>query len=104
MTPDLINGLFEFIGSIALWNNVRILYKDKCVRGVHWMATGFFMTWGYWNLFYYPHLDQWWSFSGGVSIVIANTVWLIQMMIYGRGPAFPSTGKPTRDYYGGETF
>src|SRR6185436_15953847 len=24
---------------------------------------------GFWNLFYYPHLDQWLSFAGGVLIV-----------------------------------
>jgi len=87
MTPDFINGMFEFVGSIALWRNVIQLHHDKMARGVHWTATGFFMVWGYWNLFYYPHLDQWWSFTGGISIVTANTVWLIQMIYYGRGEA-----------------
>ena len=85
MNPDLINGLFELFGSVMLWKNVIQLYKDKQVRGVHWTATGFFAAWGYWNLFYYPHLDQWWSFAGGISIVIANTIWLFQMLYYGRG-------------------
>lgn len=85
--PDLINGAFEFFGGIALWRNVLQLYRDKTVRGVHWSSTGFFMLWGYWNLFYYPHLDQWWSFAGGVSIVIALTTWLVQMLYYERkGP------------------
>jgi len=83
--PDFINGGFEFLGSIVLWRNVVQLYRDKMTRGVHWSATGFFMAWGYWNLYYYPSLDQWWSFAGGVSIVIANTVWLGQMFYYGRG-------------------
>lgn len=87
MTPDVINGLFEFVGSVMLWRNVLQLHRDKMVRGVHWTATGFFMAWGYWNLFYYPHLGQWWSFWGGVSIVTANTVWLAQMLYYGRGHA-----------------
>lgn len=82
MTPDMVNGLFEFIGSIMLWKNVQTLHRDKLVRGVHWTATGFFMTWGFWNLYYYPHLDQWWSFAGGVSIVTANTVWLVQILYY----------------------
>lgn len=82
MTPDLINGLFEFVGSIMLWRNVLQLHWDKLVRGVHWSATGFFAAWGYWNLFYYPHLNQWWSFAGGMSIVLANTIWLLQMAYY----------------------
>lgn len=80
-----MNGLFEFIGSVALWANVWKLHKDKQVHGVTWYATGFFMCWSYWNLFYYPSLDQWWSFAGGVSIVVANTVWLGQMLYHGKG-------------------
>lgn len=86
MTPDVINGSYEFVGSIALWANVYRLYKDKEAKGVTFWATAFFMTWGYWNLYYYPHLDQWWSFAGGLSIVLANTVWLGQMIYYRRCP------------------
>lgn len=84
MNPDVVNGLFEFCGSLALWRNVLQLYRDKQLKGVHWAATAFFMTWGYWNLYYYPALDQWWSLYGGVSIVAANTVWLGQMAYYSR--------------------
>lgn len=82
MSPDLINGLFEFIGSIFLWLNCWRLWKDKMVRGYSALTTLFFSSWGFWNLFYYPHLDQWWSFSGGVSIVTANSVWLLMMLYY----------------------
>jgi len=81
----MVNGAFEALGSVMLWRNVAQLYKDKMVRGVHWTATGFFAAWGLWNLFYYPHLDQWWSFAGGCSIVVANTAWFGQILYYGRG-------------------
>lgn len=80
--PDLINGIFEFVGSVFLWLNVRKLYVDKMVRGYDWRTTAFFMSWGYWNLYFYPSLDQWLSFIGGCSIVLANTVWLGQMYYY----------------------
>lgn len=82
MSPDMINGAFEALGSVMLWRNVLQLHRDKQVKGVHWTANGFFAAWGYWNLFFYPHLDQWYSFTGGVSIVLANTVWLAQMIYY----------------------
>lgn len=85
MTPDAINGTFEVVGSAMIWRNVYQLWLDKLVRGVHWMPISFFMAWGYWNLYYYPHLDQWWSFWGGVSIVFANTIWFAQALYYGRG-------------------
>jgi hypothetical protein len=82
ISPDLINGLFEFGGSILLWKNVRQLNKDKEIKGVHWAPTMFFFLWGLWNLFYYPSLQQWASFMGGMSIVIANGVWVAQMLHY----------------------
>lgn len=76
MWPDLINGTFELLGAVALWQNVRALYRDRVLRGVHWTPTAFFASWGLWNLFYYPSLDQWASFAGGVAIVAVNLVWL----------------------------
>lgn len=85
MTADIINGIFEFVGSVVLWMNVRQLYRDKKYNGVTTLATGWFMAWGCWNLYYYPSLNQWASFFGGCSIVAANTIWLALMFYYGRG-------------------
>ena len=81
--PDLINGIFEFFGAPFIFLSVLRLHKDKCVRGVSWLHAGFFASWGYWNLFYYPHLDQWLSFWGGLALVMVNTVWLGQLIYYG---------------------
>lgn len=83
-TPDLMNGIFELGGAFALYQNVRTLRQDKMVRGVHWLPTGFFAAWGLWNLFYYPNLDQWFSFFGGVAIVSINLLWLGMMVYYMR--------------------
>jgi hypothetical protein len=79
---DVITGLFEFCGSIFLWRNVYQLHKDKMVRGVHWVPTGFFFLWGMWNIFFYPSLNLWFSFVGGLNIMCANGVWLGQMIYY----------------------
>lgn len=76
MWPDLINGLFEALGGLAIWANVKRIRRDKLVRGVDLRATLFFTSWGYWNLFYYPHLNQWISFAGGLMIVAGNTAWI----------------------------
>jgi len=81
---DLINSLFEFVGSVMIWTNVVALYRDKQVRGVRVGPTAFFMAWGFWHLAYYPHLGQWLSFLGGISITLANTVWAGQMLYYAR--------------------
>lgn len=84
MNPDLVNGAFELVGGFALWGNVRRIMRDKAVKGVSPLYTAFFLSWGYWNLYYYPSLDQWWSFWGGLNIVIANTTWLVLMIHYDR--------------------
>lgn len=80
--PDLINGTYEAIGGAFIALSIRKLHREKLVKGVSWIHVGFFASWGYWNLFYYPHLGQWLSFVGGVGIVTTNTIWLAQMIYY----------------------
>lgn len=82
MLPDLLNGIFEAGGSAMIWLNVRKAARDKVFKGVSIGPTAFFDAWGFWNLYYYPSLHQWMSLLGGISIVIANTVWLGQMLYY----------------------
>jgi hypothetical protein len=84
MTPDIINGAFEFGMALMLSLSVRRLYRDKRVQGVSFWAVFWPMMWGYWNLFYYPHLDQWWSFMAGIGVVSANTTWVLMAWYYGR--------------------
>jgi len=83
MLADLINGAFELFGGVMLVRNCFALHRDKMVRGVSWPVTAFFAAWGLWNLFYYPHLGQWLSFTGGLVIVSANLVW-VGMAVYYR--------------------
>lgn len=73
---DIINGLFELSGGFFLWLNVQRLYKVKCVRGVSTACFAFFAIWGFWNLYYYPCLNQTWSLIGASSCALANTVWV----------------------------
>ena len=82
ITPDMLNSIFEGGLSIFLAMSVYKLYKDKMVRGVYWPMVAFTMSWGYFNLWFYPAIDQWWSFFAGIAVVIANTAWLSQMLYY----------------------
>lgn len=83
--PDIVNGLFECLGGVLLWANVIRLHRDKRMAGVSIYPTALFMLWGFWNLFYYPSLSQWWSFIGGINVVTANAVWVAQMWRYRAG-------------------
>lgn len=76
MFVDYINGLFEFGGAIVTWINSYKIIKDKQVRGVFWPIWIFYTLWGFWNLYYYPAVNCWWSFVGGIFLVSGNTVWV----------------------------
>jgi hypothetical protein len=80
--PDAINGAFELLGSVAIFAHCAAVMKDKQVKGVSWHAVLFFTAWGYWNLYYYPHLGQWLSFTGGLFIVAGNTAWIVLILKY----------------------
>jgi uncharacterized membrane protein YfcA len=79
---DLVNGVFELLGAFVIFLNIRRLHKDKEVKGYDPKVTVFFTAWGLWNLWYYPSLDQWLSFWGGLAIVVMNSVWLCQIYYY----------------------
>ena len=72
------------LSGVLVWLNVRRLHLDKMVRGVAAAPIAVFSTWGIWNLYYYPHLEQWVSFAAGVLLAVGNTTWVIQMIHYGR--------------------
>jgi len=82
MTPDMVNGLFEVVGGVLLIQNVLAIAKDKKYRGVRILPTVFFALWGLWNLYYYPYLDQMYSFLGGLFLFGSNLVWIILMVKY----------------------
>ena len=79
---DNVNGTYEFIGGIFLLLNCIKLYRDKQIKGVTLATSIFFATWSWWNMYYYPSLNQWVSFSGGVLIAITNTAWVIMAIHY----------------------
>lgn len=82
MWQDVLNGSFEVMGAPFIMMSIISLAKAKKVRGVSWLHVGFFSAWGMWNLYYYPHLGQYWSFVGGLALVLTNFVWLGQIIYY----------------------
>lgn len=81
--PDLINGTYEAVGGFMNLLNVKTLRKDKKLAGVRILPSVFFTSWGFWNLYYYPHLGQWLSFTGGLFLFLVN-FWWIGLAIYYR--------------------
>jgi hypothetical protein len=79
---DIINGLFEVGMAIAIFFSLRRLYEDKGVKGWSVFSVIWPTSWGYWNLYYYPRLHQWFSLVGGIFVVMANTAWIIMALYY----------------------
>lgn len=90
---DIINGMFEVFASVFILNHCAVLYRHKKVRGVSIISAVFFLVWGFWNLFYYPHLGQLASFYGGVFVCLANLVWISMMVHYNAIEATKETKK-----------
>ncbi len=79
---DVINGIYELCGGFFIFLSIHRLLKDKKVKGVSILHTAYFSSWGLWNLYYYPHLEQWASFVGGIGVVSTNILWFVLMLYY----------------------
>jgi hypothetical protein len=85
VTPDQINGVYEALGGLFILLNCRKTWQAKKVAGVSLVTIVFFSSWEFWNLYYYPALDQWWSFWGGAVIAAANLLWIWLVVHYSWG-------------------
>jgi len=79
---DVLNGIFELAGGLFILLSIFKLHREKKVRGVSYIHVGYFTAWGYWNIYYYPYLDQWLSFVGCLAVVTINSFWLGQIIYY----------------------
>lgn len=95
MTTDIINAAFEFGGAIAVWSNVVKVLKDRGHAGISVWGTAFILGWGLWNTFYYPSLNQWFSFAAGCFICLANFAWLAALIYFGKIHSNEETQLPT---------
>jgi len=82
MTPDQINAAFELLASIFILNHCRVLYRDKCAKGVSILSSVFFSAWGFWNIYFYPALDQHFSMYAGLCVVVSNSFYIAMMTYY----------------------
>lgn len=84
MSLDHANALFELGGAFFVaWFSIRKLMRDREVKGVSWIHIAFFSAWGFWNLVYYPSLEQWWSFGAGLCLVVTNSIYAFLLIYYG---------------------
>jgi hypothetical protein len=73
---DLITSLFQIGAVIFLLDNIRMLLKDRQLKGVSIGMIFFFTLWGYWGIYMFHMLKQTFSMWTNVAIAVAYTVWL----------------------------
>lgn len=73
---DAINGAFELVGALFTWRNALQLWRDRVVKGVYWPMFVFFALFGAWNLWFYPAVGCWLSFTAGLVLVSGNACWV----------------------------
>jgi hypothetical protein len=83
-THDAINAVFEGGGAIFLCLNVRRLLRDRSVKGVSLLTTGWWTAWGFWNVYFYSAVNTPASFFAGIAVVVVNAVWLALAIYYAR--------------------
>jgi hypothetical protein len=81
---DQVNAVFEVAGAVATWSNVRRLISDRVAHGIDWRSFIFYSAWGAWNLYYYPSLDQPWSFVAGIALASGNVTWVLLYLYFRR--------------------
>lgn len=82
---DIINGAFEGLAAFFVLLHVLKLRRDKQVKGVSILAVFFFTAWGVWNAtVYYPGLEQWLSWAGGIAVAGMNGVYVGMLVYYSR--------------------
>ena len=81
-TNDIINASFEFFATWFVLNNCWVVIADAKVAGVSILSTAFFMSWGGWNIYYYPSLGQKFSFYCGIGVLLSNILYVCLLIYY----------------------
>jgi len=82
MWADVINSVFEFVGTGAVALSAYTCFKNKSAAGVHWFSAIFFFIWGWWNLYYYSSLDQIASLTATILMIIVQAVYMGLILKY----------------------
>ena len=95
ITPDKVNAGFEIAAALFIIYNCFILHHDKLVRGISPYSYVLFTAWSIWNMFFYPIVEQTFSFYAATLMAIAQLVYTCMLAYYtiypnGKTPVFKS--------------
>ena len=79
---DFINAVFNSVGAFFIILNAIDIHRRQTVAGHTYPSTIFFTAWSIYSVFFYAHLQQFWSFSISVVMAIANVALLMLVFKY----------------------
>lgn len=80
----MANAAFEAGAGLAVLAHCWKLHDHRKARGLSIPAVLFFTLWGGWNMYYYPHLGQFWSLAGGIFVTLANLIYIAMLVTHSR--------------------
>lgn len=92
MTPDQANAGLELAWTAVLALSIRKLYVDRKVKGISAWHIGLTLVTTWWFIFFYAHLDQWFSFAASLVYALTVAVWIGMMLYFGARRFFSETG------------
>lgn len=79
---DQINASLEFAGACFRTFDCVKLFRAKRFQGGSLFTALFFFGWGVFNMFYYPSLQQTWSFVAAILLTVVNGIWILMAVVY----------------------
>lgn len=79
---DQINAGLEMGGAFLRTLDCIQLFRAKRFVGGYLGTAMYFLSWGIFNTFYYPSLNQSWSFWAAIALAGMNGLWFVMAIHY----------------------
>jgi hypothetical protein len=79
---DQANACLEMGGAFLRTLDCIKLFQDKRFSGGHLGTALYFLGWGVFNVFFYPSLNQVWSFWAAIALMAMNGLWFVMAVHY----------------------
>lgn len=82
LTMDQANAALEMGGAFLRTLDCIKLFQHKRFVGGHLGTALYFLLWGVFNVFFYPSLNQVWSFWAALALMVINGLWFVMAVYY----------------------
>ncbi len=80
MSVEIFEGIFYVGGAVLSWMNVRQLYLDRVLKGVHGFTPFFFTVFSLWSLLSNPLHSAWLVHYASITMLLGSLIWLALLL------------------------